>query len=104
MQSQNLTRSRQCPAARITLDRDKPALVIWGRLFGSQPGDIVNLSITRPDGMIISDDVTLKRAQAFRAIGKKRRAAWTTVDHTGTVTLIRGRQIIGQKTAQLTIR
>jgi hypothetical protein len=92
-------------AGRRTLTTDAPALVVWGHMFGSQPGDIMNLSITGPDGMVIADDVTLTRAQAqsFRAIGKKRRGSWTPGTYTGTVTLIRGPQIISQKTAILTI-
>ena len=90
-----------------TLSPDAPALVIWGYLFGSQPDDVVNLSITGPDGMVIADDVTLTKAQAqsFRAIGKKRRGkGWATGTYTGTVTLIRGPQILSQKTVEIDIR
>ncbi len=93
-------------ASSPTLSTDAPALVIWGYMFGSQPDDIINLSITGPDGMVIADDVTLTRAQAqsFRAIGKKRRGAWPPGDYTGLVTLIRGLQIISEKTVPLTIK
>jgi hypothetical protein len=88
------------------LPSDAPALVIWGYMFGSQPNDIMTLSISGPDGMVIADDVTLTKtqAQSFRAIGKKRRGKdWTTGSYTGTVTLIRGPQILSQKTVQIEI-
>ncbi len=94
-------------AARQTLPADASALVVWGYLFGTQPDDIVNLSITGPEGMIVSDDVRLTKAQAqaFRAIGKKNRGIdWASGAYEGTVTLIRGVRIISQKTTNLTIR
>jgi hypothetical protein len=84
-----------------TLLPDAPAMVIWGYLFGSQPEDIIALSIYGPDGLVIEDDVTLTKAQAqsFRAIGKKRRGKnWMSGEYKGTVTMIRGPQIISQKT------
>ena len=92
-------------AAQTNLSADASAMVVWGYLFGSQPGDIVNLSITGPDGMIISDDITLKKAQAqsFRAIGKKGRRAWPSGDYTGTATLIRGPQIIGEQSTTISV-
>lgn len=93
-------------AAEENLRVDAPALVVWGYLFGSQPDDIINLSITGPDGVVIEDDVTLTKAQAqsFRAIGKKRRGRkWTAGDYTGTVTMIRAAQIISQETVQITL-
>lgn len=92
-------------AARTDLPANAPALVVWGYLFGSQPDDIINLSIEGPDGMVISDDITLEKAQAqsFRAIGKKNRKAWPPGDYTGTATLIRGPQIMEQQTSTIRI-
>lgn len=93
-------------AALNTLASDAPALVVWGYLFGTQPNDIVNLSITGPAGTVIADDVTLTKAQAqaFRAIGKKRRSSvWPKGDYVGAVTVIRGAQIISQKSSTITV-
>jgi hypothetical protein len=90
-----------------TLPTDAPALVIWGYLFGSQPGDIVKLSITGPQGVVIADDVTLTKtqAQSFRAIGKKRRGKpWPIGSYSGEVTLMRGADTLGHKTVQIDVR
>ncbi len=94
-------------AGALSLPLDAPALVVWGYLFGTLPGDIVNLSITGPDGIVISDDVTLTKAQAqaFRAIGKKRRRSdWPAGTYRGEVTLMRGAGIISQKTTSITVK
>ncbi|EEB83045.1 hypothetical protein RGAI101_190 [Roseobacter sp. GAI101] len=64
------------------------------------------MSITGPDGMIVANDVTLTKsqAQAFRAIGKKRRSkAWPAGEYLGDVTMVRGTQIISRQTTSLTI-
>ena len=93
-------------AAMNSLMPDAPALVVWGYLFGSQPDDILRLSITGPDGMIVASDVTLTKsqAQAFRAIGKKRRGkAWPTGEYLGDVTMLRGTQVISRQTTSITI-
>lgn len=89
-----------------TLSPDAPALVIWGYLFGSQPDDILTLSIYGPDGLVIENNVKLTKAQAqsFRAIGKKRRGnGWAAGEYTGTVTMIRGVQILNQQSVRVTI-
>ena len=90
-----------------TLPTDAPALVIWGYLFGSQPDDILKLSITGPQGVVIADDVTLTKtqAQSFRAIGKKRRGKpWPIGSYSGEVTLMRGTETLGHKTVQIDVR
>ena len=93
-------------AAAPSLSVEADALVIWGHMFGTRADDIINLSITGPDGMVISDDVTLTKtqAQAFRAIGKRGRVDWPAGTYTGTVTMIRGLQIISQRSTDIEIR
>tara|TARA_R110000787_G_scaffold11420_5_gene37842 strand:+ start:2193 stop:3161 length:969 start_codon:yes stop_codon:yes gene_type:complete len=90
---------------KSSLPAASPALVVWGFLYGTQAGDIINLSITGPDGMIIVDDVTLTKtqAQAFRAIGKKTRTGWSTGAYSATVTMIRGPQVISQRSTDIVI-
>jgi len=85
---------------------DADALVIWGYMFGTRADDIVNLSITGPDGMVIADDVTLTKtqAQAFRAIGKRGRVDWPAGTYNGTVTMIRGLQIISQRSTEIEVK
>ena len=66
----------------------------------------MKLSITGPEGMIVADDVTLTKpqAQAFRAIGKKRRGkAWPAGEYLGDVTMLRGTQVISRQTTSITI-
>ena len=55
--------------------------------------------------MVIADDVTLAKtqAQAFRAIGKKTRTDWTAGTYSATVTMIRGPQIISQRSTDIVI-
>ena len=97
---------KQGEAATASLPVDADALVIWGYMFGTRADDIVNLSITGPDGMVIADDVTLTKtqAQAFRAIGKRGRVDWPAGTYTGTVTMIRGLQIISQRSTEIEVK
>jgi hypothetical protein len=94
-------------AAVDTLSPDAPALVIFAYYFGPQKGDTLRLDITGPKGSVITQDIDLPKdqAQAFRAIGKKRRSApWPAGTYTGTATLIRDETPIDQKTTQITLR
>lgn len=73
------------------------AMVIYGFLFGTQSGDILRMALTGPEGEVIANDMELDRtqAQAFRAIGKRLRAArWPAGDYTGTATLMRAGAVI----------
>ncbi len=93
-------------AARKTLASDAPALVVYVFTFGTQKNDVIRLAITGPAGTVIADDVVLKdaQAQAFRAIGKKRRtSAWPAGTYTGTAALIRDGKQINQMITSLTI-
>ncbi|MGB3246553.1 MAG: M23 family metallopeptidase [Sulfitobacter sp.] len=88
------------------LTTNAPALVIWGYSFGTRADDIMRLSLDGPDGIIIADDVVMTKpqAQAFRAIGKKRRnAPWPAGAYVGTVTLIRAGKTIEQRKTEITL-
>jgi murein DD-endopeptidase MepM/ murein hydrolase activator NlpD len=74
---------------------DAPALVVWAYLFGPRAGDALILSITGPEGEVISERVVLDKTQAlaFRAVGRKLRAAeWPPGPYAATATLLRGAQ------------
>ncbi|THD84968.1 M23 family metallopeptidase [Aliigemmobacter aestuarii] len=79
--------------ARAVLPAKAPALVIWGYYFGNRAGDELRLTITGPEGEVISETVPLDRtqAQAFRAVGKRLRgpSGWPVGDYTGEAVLIR---------------
>ena len=85
---------------------DSDALVIYAFLFGTRQGDVIRLSLSGPNGVVISRDTLLKRtqAQSFRAIGKKRRGdAWTSGSYNGFAELLRGGDVIARRTLALTL-
>ncbi len=95
-------------AHRPNLPTDSPALVLWGFAFGSQPGDILRLTITGPDGdAVFAQDVTLDKAQPqlFRAGGRKTNGnAWFRKGtFTGTVEMRRAGQVISDMTTTVTV-
>lgn len=83
------------------------ALVVFGFTFGTRKDDVVRLQITGPDGTVISQDTVLERphAQAFRAVGKRRRGSvgWPAGVYEGTATLLRGEKVISTRTTRITV-
>lgn len=87
-------------------DAQSDALVIYTFLFGTQKSDVLNLSLTGPEGEVIERDLLLKnrKAQLFRAIGKKRsRAPWPSGTYTGTAELRRAGDLVEQQQFTLTL-
>lgn len=82
-----------------------PALVIWAYVFGTQAGDAVLLSLTGPDGEVVTERVVFEKTQAlaFRAVGRKARGDWPAGNYTGSAKLIRDRQEIGQQSVEITL-
>lgn len=83
-----------------------PALVVWAFLYGSQTGDIVDFTLTGPQGRVLAEQVTLEKPQAqlFRAVGRIRKAeAWPAGAYQATTSLIRKGKIIGTETITVTI-
>ena len=79
-------------AAAAALEADGSALVIWAYAFGGKAGDELLLEIGGPDGAVLSETVTLERAQAqfFRAVGRRNPpGGWPTGDYLGLIRLIR---------------
>ncbi len=94
-------------AALDDISTDAPALVVFGFGFGIQAGDIMRLSITGPQGDVITDDIELEKTQArsYRAIGKKRKSQrWPSGDYLGAVTLMRGNVPISRLETKLTLK
>ena len=76
-----------------------PGLVLWAYVFGTRAGDELSFLITGPEGEVIKDSATFEKsqAQAFRAIGKRlKAAAWPTGGYTGTVVLTRDAKPLDQ--------
>lgn len=70
---------------------DAPALVVWAYYFGPRAGDVLDLSVSGPDGVVAADRITIDRTQAvaFRATGRRLRAALPAGTYTGTAVMTR---------------
>jgi hypothetical protein len=81
-----------------TIAPDAPALVIWAYYFGPRAGDVLDLRVTGPDGHVTGDSIVLDRTQAlaFRATGRRLRAALAQGEYTGTATLSRDGAELGR--------
>lgn len=91
------------PAAQPT---DAPALVIWAAYFGPRAGDQLKLSITGPQGEVISQTIAIDRTQAlaFRAIGKRLPpGGWPAGDYSGEVVMMRGADELGREAITITL-
>ncbi|MEX0280610.1 MAG: M23 family metallopeptidase [Arenibacterium sp.] len=85
---------------------DTRALVVYGFAYGVRKGDMMRLQITGPDGVIVQQDLEFDKtqAQAFRAIGKRRRTQnWPIGTYQSRVELLRGAQQLGSKTARIKV-
>ncbi|MFW8635179.1 M23 family metallopeptidase [Cribrihabitans pelagius] len=84
-------------ADEAPLPPDVPALVFWAYAFGGQAGDVLEITVTGPDGALVEQRATLGRAQAqfFRAAGRRLRGSGLTAgSYTGTAVLLRaGREV-----------
>jgi hypothetical protein len=89
-----------------SLPATAPALVLWAHIFGVQSGDSLDISISGPQGDVLSETVLLEKTQAraMRAIGKRLRAPlWPPGTYSGTATLTRAEKILGQKSLSVEI-
>ncbi|SEN35656.1 Peptidase family M23 [Pseudorhodobacter antarcticus] len=93
-------------AAAPSLPKTAPALVIWTHIFGPRAGDTLTFTLTGPKGRILQETLNIDRTQAraMRAVGKRlRAAAWPPGTYTGSATLTRANQMIGDKRVTLNI-
>ena len=93
-------------AHKATLPATAAALIVWAHIFGSQTGDVLQLTVIGEQGEFLSHTVLLKRTQArlFRATGRKRNSVpWPTGTYTGTITLTRDNTEIDRLTTQIII-
>lgn len=99
---------RNGPKIPDTLAVDTPAITIWGFFHGLSRGDKIRISIRMPDGSILTehtDTVSRNRAEAYRFIGKRRGAStWPKGRYVGSVEILRGDQLLDQKTTHITIQ
>lgn len=89
-----------------TLTETAQALVVWAYLYGGREGDIVDLTLTGPEGDVFVHAFTLEKDQArlFRATGRRlTRPSWPQGSYTGTADLRRDGQVIDRMQATLTV-
>jgi murein DD-endopeptidase MepM/ murein hydrolase activator NlpD len=82
-----------------------PALVVWAYYFGPRAGDQIALSITGPQGKVISESLPVEKTQAlaFRAIGRKLKTeGWPLGSYQAAVALVRNNTELDQR--QITIQ
>ena len=82
-------------------------MVIFVYAFGVREGDIVDLQLKGPSGVIAEQKIALSRtqAQAFRAVGKKRKGqAWPAGTYTGRAALVRNGETIDQSDLSMTLK
>lgn len=82
-----------------------PAIVVFAYVFGGRAGDRITFRIDGPEGVFMDETVTLEKdqAQLFRAVGKRRRADWSSGLYNGTASLIRDETVINSEQSELTI-
>jgi murein DD-endopeptidase MepM/ murein hydrolase activator NlpD len=90
-------------AALEQLSATQDALVIWGAAHGVRAGDLMELRLTGPGGVVLSQVIPLERTQArlFRAIGKRTRLPWPAGDYRALAILLRGRAEVDR--AEITV-
>jgi hypothetical protein len=91
------------PAPLSVMDQ---ALVLWVYAFGSQPQDILQFTISGPDGSVLSKGITLSKTQAqyFRAIGKRRpQSGFAPGLYRGQVRLTRAGKLLDTREISVTL-
>ncbi len=81
-------------------------LVAWGFVFGAMGGDILQVTISGPDGVVLTQEAPFDRnqAQVFRAIGKRAPAAgWPAGQYHAMIALIRDGQTLDVAPASVTV-
>jgi hypothetical protein len=75
------------------LPADTPVLVFWTETFGLEKDDQVSLTITGPQGHILTDHLTVipkTKARWFEFLGKKRKEEpWPPGTYTGKIEIVR---------------
>jgi len=93
-------------AGHSVLAANAAGLVIYGFGYGAQKGDVMDMQITGPDGVFLTQSITLEKDQAmfYRATGKRlTKAHWPAGHYTGTVKLRRGSTILADRQVQMSI-
>lgn len=79
----------------ILEDASATTLIVWGRFFGVQKGDVVTVRLIGPAGEVIRNDTTLprNRAEEMRFAGKRSASGWPKGAYTAIALITRGEEI-----------
>lgn len=95
-------------AARDSMPRDAPALVLWGYAFGARAGDTITIQITGPSGEIISQSENLVsriQAQFFRAAGRRTPpGGWPHGIYIGSISFRRDGSVLDEMITRITLQ
>lgn len=92
--------------ASPALPGNAPALVVWTYLFGLQAGDAILFRLTGPEGDILTERSVIEKqqAQAFRAVGRKLKAAeWPAGLYQGEAILQRDGTELGRQKIEISV-
>jgi hypothetical protein len=93
-------------AAQSGLAANASGLVIYGYGFAGHKDDALEMRITGPSGVILSQTITLEKDQAqfFRATGKRLTTTrWPAGHYNGTVVMRRGSDVLSERNLTMTI-
>jgi hypothetical protein len=81
-----------------------PVIAAYGRVIEAQAGDVIEISLTGPDGAVLATQrlppLDRDKAQYFQMVGKKRPATgWPTGPYTADFRVLRGGKVALQKRA-----
>lgn len=89
------------------LDQSAPALVGWAYGYGTQKGDVMQITLTGPSGTVIDKRILLQKSQAqmFRAVGRRRPdGGWDPGHYRAVTKLIRKGEVVDQREVWLELR
>ncbi len=93
-------------AARATTSYTDEPLVLYTHAFHAQPGDVLELATTGPDGTVFQTAIPLEdpQTQLFRAYGHKAPdAGWPAGEYRGMIRLVRSGELIAWRHADITV-
>ena len=95
-------------AGVAALPATAPALVVWGYYFGNRADDLLQMTLTAPDGSVVLEEALRlgrRQAQAFRALGAARPGGgWAPGVYRGRLALSRGGAEIDAIVTTLSVR
>lgn len=93
-------------AGDTEISANAPALVVFAFGYGARPDDRLDITITGPAGLLMSQTMTLEKLQAqyFRATGKRTPAqGWLEGEYIGEITLTRDGEVLDRTVTRVSV-